>query len=331
MSSKPHEATPSRLASARREGDHPLSHDAVTAATFAGAAIACAASGPFFAGAGRELIMRSASHGFDTPAFAALAVAPAAIAAGGIAGAIIATIVQTNGLVVRAPRVQFDRLSPLAGLKRAFGREAAIGAARGAAAIALSLALLAAFLSVHAAELFAARRLDLAVALTWQMSLCAPALVVAAGILLAAIDVAWTRFEWRGRLRMTHDELRRDLREHDGDPDTRTRRKRLHRTLVRGSLQELRRASFVVVNPSHVAVALRYAPPQTPVPAILVRALEEGALRVKALARELAIPLVEDAGLARALYAHDALGPIPRDLYVAVAQIVASLRRQREP
>lgn len=328
MSSKPHEAAPSRLARARRDGDHPLSHDAVTLAAFAGALLACVAAGPLFAGAARELVVRGAAGGVDAPAVAALAVAPAATAVGGVAGAILATVAQTNGLGMRAPRLQFERLSPGAGLKRAFGREAAIGAARGVAAIALTLALLAAFLSVPSAELFSARTLDFAVALTWRLSLTAVAIVVATGAILAAADVGWSRFEWRQRLRMTHDELRRELRENDGDPETRTRRRRLHRTLVRGSVHELRRASFVVVNPAHVAVALRYAPPETPVPAILVRALDEGALRVKALAREAAVPLIEDVVLARALYAHGALGPIPSDLYVAVAQIVASLQRQ---
>jgi flagellar biosynthesis protein FlhB len=127
---------------------------------------------------------------------------------------------------------------------------------------------------------------------------------------------------------MTHDELRRDLREEEGDPDARRRRKRLHRALMRGSLREVRRASFVVVNPTHVAVALRYAPPKTPVPEILVRAADRQAQRVRLAAANAAIPILEQPELARQLYAHDRLGPIPPEAYVAVAAIVAFVQRR---
>jgi flagellar biosynthetic protein FlhB len=83
------------------------------------------------------------------------------------------------------------------------------------------------------------------------------------------------------------------------------------------------------VNPTHVAVALRYAPPAVPVPEILVRAQDDAALRVRAIAREHRIPVVEDVALARLLFARGAGGrPIPADAYVAVAQIVAALARE---
>ena len=152
-------------------------------------------------------------------------------------------------------------------------------------------------------------------------------IALVAGMVSALCDLLGTRAAWRRRLRMTHDELRRDLREHDGDPQTRARRRRLHRFVLRGGLRAVRRASFVVVNPTHLAIAVRYAPPETPVPAILVRAADGGALRVKDLARQLGIPTIEDQMLARALYAHEALGPIPPELYLAVAQIIAMLQR----
>jgi flagellar biosynthesis protein FlhB len=99
--------------------------------------------------------------------------------------------------------------------------------------------------------------------------------------------------------------------------------------MVRGSLRHIRRATFVVVNPTHVAIALRYVAEETPVPMILVRAAGDGALRVKKVAAEAGIPTIEDPPLARQLYALDALGPIPPELYLAVAQIIAMLNRER--
>ncbi len=131
---------------------------------------------------------------------------------------------------------------------------------------------------------------------------------------------------WLRGLRMSHEELKRDTKENDGDPQARARRKNLHRDVIRGAIARTRDASFVVVNPTHVAIALRYAPPAVPVPEILVRALDNGALRVRAIAADSGIPIVEDAPLARVLYATSVrTRTIAPETYVAVAQIVADL------
>ena len=134
------------------------------------------------------------------------------------------------------------------------------------------------------------------------------------------------RRRWLHGLKMSFNEVKRDARENDGDPQTRARRKTLHRDLVRGAIGRTREASFVVINPTHVAVALRYAPPQVPVPEVLVRAVDGAALRVRALAREAGIPVVEDASLARLLYATSVHArTIAPETYVAVAQIIGDL------
>jgi flagellar biosynthesis protein FlhB len=148
-------------------------------------------------------------------------------------------------------------------------------------------------------------------------------------VVFALADFALARRRWLRGLKMSFDELKRDAKENDGDPQTRARRKSAYRAVVRGALGRTREASFVVVNPAHVAVAIRYAPPAIAVPEILVRALDDAALRVKALAREHGVPVVEDVALARLLFAHGESGrAIPPDAYVAVAQIIASLARE---
>ena len=82
------------------------------------------------------------------------------------------------------------------------------------------------------------------------------------------------------------------------------------------------------MNPTHVAVALAYAPPRVSVPEILVRAAGDGAAYVRLLAQRHRIPIVEDAALARALYRDGRSGePIPHALYVAVAELVVALIR----
>jgi flagellar biosynthesis protein FlhB len=167
-----------------------------------------------------------------------------------------------------------------------------------------------------------------AAALVGSAALRACVIALGVGLLFAIADYALARRRWLRGLRMSADELKRDAKENDGDPQLRARRTGAHREIVRGAIARTREASFVVVNPTHVAVALRYEPPQVPVPEILVRALDAAALQVRAIAREHGIPIVEDVALARLLHARGRSGrPIPADAYVAVAQVIAELAR----
>jgi flagellar biosynthesis protein FlhB len=148
------------------------------------------------------------------------------------------------------------------------------------------------------------------------------------GAVFAIADFAVVRRRWLHSLKMTFDELKRDAKEQDGDPQARSRRKQLHRTLVRGGIARTREAAFVVVNPTHIAIAIRYAPPAVPVPEILVRAADAVALDVRAIAERARIPVVEDVPLARLLWRTGEAGrPIPPESFVAVAYAIAALVR----
>ena len=153
--------------------------------------------------------------------------------------------------------------------------------------------------------------------------------VACVGAVFAVTDYALVHRKWLRDLRMSHDEVKRDYKEQEGDPIARGRRKSMHRALVRGSLSRVKEASFVVTNPTHIAIALKYAPPGVPVPEMLVRAVDDGAQEVKALARSYGIPVIENVALARALFAKGDVGrTIPDVTYLAVAQVIASLARR---
>jgi len=120
--------------------------------------------------------------------------------------------------------------------------------------------------------------------------------------------------------------MKREAKESDGDPLARSRRRSLHRQLSRGAMHRVKEAAFVVTNPTHIAVALAYHPPEVPVPRVLVRAADDAAARVREIAREYGVPLVENVALARALYAAARPGDfIAQEHYIAVAEIVAAL------
>lgn len=149
--------------------------------------------------------------------------------------------------------------------------------------------------------------------------------------LLAVVDVCLTRRRAIAALRMTPREIKEERAEVEGRPETRARRRAYAAGKARDvQVGEIRKASAVVVNPTHVAVALRYAPPAIDVPIVVSRGADLAALVVRSVAALHDIPVVESPGLARSLYARLLVGQaIPEDCYAAVAAVFAWLIRTR--
>ena len=334
------DATPARRERAKREGKSARSAELCTLASFGAAVLAAIAAVPSAAAALatalRSTMTPAALHALAAGASqagvsAALAAAGAATlvpAIGAAAAGIVVALAQTGGLHLVAIHLDLKRLDPVAGFKRMIGGEAIVGILRGTLAFGAALGAMAPVMrdTVASAATLASPAAAAGLVGTTALRACLAAL--AASALFAFADYLLARRRWLHGLKMSHDELKRDAKENDGDPQARSRRTAIHRSIVRGAIARTREASFVVVNPTHVAVALRYEPPEVPVPQILVRARDAAALRVRTMARECGIPVLEDVALARWLYAHGESGrPIPPDAYVAVAQIIASLAR----
>jgi flagellar biosynthesis protein FlhB len=232
-------------------------------------------------------------------------------------------------LRLAAVTIKAERLAPNENLKRMFSRESAVTAARATIAFACAgAAIVPAFIAIYAAALHAGGVGGVASA-AWSGALHTAAVACAVGGVFAGADYGVQLVQWRKRLRMSFEEMKRDQKESDGDPLARGRRRALHRQISRGSLRRVKDASFVVTNPTHIAIALEYRPPDVPVPRVLVRAADESAARVRELAAAYRVPLVENVPLARQLYAIAKPGEfIPQETYIAVAEVVAALTRE---
>jgi flagellar biosynthesis protein FlhB len=326
---KPFEATQNRLDKARREGDMPRSPEVNACLAFAGAIVGLMAVLPLLGGAARVSLTSAArvQEPIDVPALLAVAACALAPMAGGITGAVLSTMVQSKGVAVRPLRFTPGKLNPLEGLKRMFSRDSALSAAK--ACIAATVAITAILPALH--DIFAVNESSEALVPLVASALVAVAVTtVVVGLTFGILDLLMEQQKWRRRLRMSFDELKRDMKQNEGDPLVRSRRKQAHRALVRGSIARLRDAAFVVTNPTHIAIALEYHPPEVEVPRVLIRSIDEGAELVKRKARELGIPLVENIALARLLLATAEVDAyIPREAYVTVAQIVAALMKTR--
>ncbi|MGA7355759.1 MAG: EscU/YscU/HrcU family type III secretion system export apparatus switch protein [Candidatus Cybelea sp.] len=329
-SERPFEATPRRLAKARSEGNIARSSELGANLSFAAGALCVVAIAPLFNGLAGGAIATAAAGFATTHASAAiLAVACAPIAAA--ATGVVASLVQNAGVVAVPVAPKIERLNPLEGFKRILSRETFAHSLRATAAFICALTAIFPTLAWSAASLLRADHPLVAAADAWTSAREVATAAVGVGLCFSLAEYGAARSAWLRKLRMSLDDRKREAKEEEGDAVVRGRRRALHRALLRSGIEQTKEATFVVANPTHVAVALEYRPPAIAVPRVLVRAIDAGAQRVRRIAETRGIPVVENPLLARALYHDGREGePIPHAHYVAVAEVVAALLRLKE-
>ena len=142
-------------------------------------------------------------------------------------------------------------------------------------------------------------------------------------VLFGIIDLVWQRYQHEKKLRMAKHEVKREFKESQGDPQIKGKRKQVHRELTQGSgLKNVADADAVVVNPTHVAVALRYREEEMRAPTIISCGRGVTARKIKKLARRHGIPLVQNVELAHALVDVGLESQIPEEFYEPVAEVL---------
>jgi flagellar biosynthetic protein FlhB len=143
--------------------------------------------------------------------------------------------------------------------------------------------------------------------------------------LVAALDGPYQMWHYSNKLKMTRQELIQESKESDGNPQIKGKIRQMQREMARGRMmQAVPTADVVVTNPTHYAVALKYADGQGGAPTVVAKGTDEVAAKIRELARESKVPLLEAPALARALHKHTDIGDeIPEQLYSAVAEVLA--------
>ena len=156
--------------------------------------------------------------------------------------------------------------------------------------------------------------------------------VLFAYVTVAVLDFMFQRFNHKKQLMMTKDEVKREFKEQEGDPQIKGKRKQFHRELLQGGpAQKTKRASALIVNPTHYAIAIYYNELITPLPIVLAKGIDFQAQLMKKIAAENNIPILEDVPLAHALYDLAEEGRyIPRELIEPIAKVVRWLQERKE-
>lgn len=345
-SQRTEDPTQKRLQDAREKGEFPRSQDVVTFATLSAATFAIVVWG---GEAGQIFIERFGgflSHPEDFDASAggilglawAVAAALAAILAvpfvAMLVGAIGGNLVQSP-LVLSGEKLKMDlsKLSPGKGLSRLFGGEALVNFAKGLIKVACAGAAAVwavwpdsnAIVSLVAAD----PRMAGASALALTTRMLGAVLAVVA--IFAALDWFWQRFSFMRRMRMSKQDIRDEMKQSEGDPlvKMKIRQVRMERGRKR-MMAEVPKATVIVTNPTHYAVALKYESGAMAAPKCVAKGVDALALRIRELATENQVPIVENPPLARALYAAvEVDAEIPVEHYKAVAQIIGFVMKKR--
>jgi flagellar biosynthetic protein FlhB len=227
-------------------------------------------------------------------------------------------------------RPALSKISPAAGLKRLFSRQALINFAKGLAKLAVVGGIMAALLWPERGRLEGMVDTDPmgVLGLTRALSLSTLGVVVAVLAVIAALDYLWQYRQWHERQKMSLRELKEEFKQTEGDPAIKAKIRQLRQTRARKRMMAaVPKASVVITNPTHFAVALQYERGMN-APVCLAKGADAIALRIRAVAEEAGVPIVENPPLARALHATVELDQeIPPEHYKAVAEVISYVMR----
>ena len=333
-------ATPRRREKAREEGQVARSRElasfALLAAGFYGAWLLAGPSGAHLQTMLRDAFSFDRATAFDTNRM--LSAAGSASAEG--LTALLPLLALTGLAALAAPmalggwlisqktfELKFDRLNPVSGLGRIFSIQGPIqlGMSLVKTLVVGGIGGIAIWRSKDELLGLATQPLGSALADALHLVAVCCGTTVAGMLVVAALDVPYQIWQYNKKLRMTKEEVKREHRENEGDPHVKGRIRQQQRALARRRMMAaVPKADVVVTNPTHFAVALQYTDGEMRAPKVVAKGVNLVAARIRELAAEHNVPLLEAPPLARALYHNVELErEIPGSLYSAVAEVLA--------
>ncbi len=346
--SKTEDATPRKLEEARKKGDVAKSPDVASALSLAGAAAVILMAGGWFATSMAEQFLPfiAAPHtmmgglntgaGVEIGGIALWAITPflGAVMLATILGGVGGNLAQ-SGIMFTGEKLKPDwsKVNPLKGFKRIFGPDGLVQFIKTFLKLLAVVVVCWLVLKPHANELANMAAMSPAMILPFTRDL-AISLMVSALVFLsftAGVDFLWQKYRFAERMKMTKEELKEDYKQSEGDPHVKAKLKQIRAQRSRQRMmQAVPTATVIVTNPTHFSVALRYEAGDA-APVCVAKGVDAVALRIREVAREHAVPIVENVPLARALYAAvDVDETIPREHFEAAAKVIGFVMNKRK-
>lgn len=343
---KTENATPKRLRDARKKGQVAKSRDLTTVVVMIAVFIAIAFSIPMM----EQEIQALMKHAFTifekgplnandmmTVGKMALIVmvkvlAPPFIA--GVASALLIGFLQVGPVFSGEPlKPKMEKLNPVEGAKNMFKMVTFIELIKNI--LKMSLVLYLAYLTIHQflQEILLSSRVDIvtSMGMTGEIIYSFFVKVAIVFFVISLTDIYVQRWNYMKNMRMSKDEVRREYKQEEGDPQIKGERRRLHREMVFGGIrQNIKKADAVVSNPIHVAVAIKYNRETMAAPEVLLKGQRKFAESMLQIAREEHVPIVRNIPLAWSLLQIEEGEAIPEDLYEAVAEVLCYIYEKKQ-
>jgi flagellar biosynthetic protein FlhB len=341
---KTEQATPRRLEEAWKKGQFARSAEVQTVFVLFGGMLALIFTGhEVWQHLGR-LMYATLGHLHEVPvrfdglqrfAIDALLVAGACVwpvlAATAVGGLLASGVQSRFRTAPDALEARWDRVNPFHGFKRLFSIRSAvptgIAVVKLAVIVALSYNVIAAIL--RDPIFYSTVEVGRIGEFLWDASFKVILRIGFALVVLASIDYGYQLWRTSQDLMMTKEEVKEEVKNQEGDPKVKARQRSRRRAISqRKMMAEVPRADVVVTNPTHLAIALRYDRKTMAAPRIVAKGSRLNALRIREIARQHQVPVIENKPLARLMFKHGRVGgEIPAQLYVAVAEILAYVYR----
>ena len=346
--SKTEEPSAKKLSDARAKGDVVKSADIAQLASLAGAVSVLLIAGgwltrdlanalyPFIAHAGTielssggaMLVMKQAVMAALPPLVLVMVVASAL--------GVVANVAQTGFMLTPDKlKPELSKLDPMKGLGRIFGMQGMIQFAKSIVKIGVTAIIAWMVLKPNVGEVRNLVGMDVVSLIPEAIKLSKKLLIMVIIFLVATSAFDWfiQRQQFMKRMRMTLQEVKDEFKQSDGDPHIKGKRRQIQMQRSRQRMmQAVPKATVVVMNPTHYAVALKYEPGETPAPMCVAKGVDELALKIRAIAEEHGVPVLEDPPLARALHASVEVDEeIPVEHFEAVAKVISFIMNGKKP
>ena len=347
--SKTEDATPRKLEEARRKGDVAKSADVGQALSLMGAVSVIVFGGGYFSTQMAEDLLPfiasphamigglEAGAGVEIGMKALWAVAPflGAIMLATIIGGVGGNVGQVGGLIFSPEKLapKWDKVNPLAGFKRIYGPDGLMHFAQTLVKLTAVGVICWMVLKPHMREFETMAAMSpmaiLPLARDMMIALMASILVFLG--FTAGGDFIWQKLRFAKRMRMSKEELKEDYKQSEGDPHVKAKLKQIRMQKSRQRMMaNVPKATVIVTNPTHYSVALRYEAGDA-APVCVAKGVDAIALRIREVAKEHKVPIVENVPLARALYAAVEVDEIiPREHFEAAARVIGFVMQKRK-
>lgn len=332
------QATPRRREKAREKGQLARSRDLSSIAAMGGVIIALGVGGGYFMDSLKRSMERFLSLGYGTDPIVALRAAsiesmlitmPVLLAALSLG---VATNLAQGGIVFKPLELKFEGINPVSGLKKIFSLPGLVEFLKSMAKFSVAgylfyyvmkkdLPLFSLLMTMNAADLSKESGRLIMKAVTYGFAVF---------FVVGVVDYMLERWRFERSVRMSREEIKEEQRESEGDPMIKSRVKAIQREMARKRMMhEVPKATVVITNPTHIAVALKYEDKKMSAPKVVAKGADAVAAKIKEIARAHSVPIVEDKPLARVLYKTELGADIPEKLYKAVARILAYIYKLR--